>query len=250
MSPLTPEQQERIAKDMAANRARQAALTRQQRIEAGEFSLDLVRTAADPPENDPEFQKELSRFGAALRDAGVPYSQSAIAFDSVEGHGYPLPEFIVAMKVLGPPAIAALATAAGAWVQARYGRKVRLTIGDVEAEARTPEEVESLLRIAKQFQADNSRDGHRGALRRRDRRGRLAPQRRVSRIAAAASENGCDRWPTAYRHNQSCSMTPGLFPAPEPSGEVRPRMVPRLRGSAGSSEGLAFLGPEACCISR
>ena len=52
MSPLTPEQQERIAKDMAANRARQAALTRQQRIEAGEFSLDLVRTAADPPEND------------------------------------------------------------------------------------------------------------------------------------------------------------------------------------------------------
>ena len=159
MSPLTPEQQERIAKDMAANRARQAAFTRQQRIEAGEFSIDLVRTADDPPENDPEFQKELAQFGAALRDAGVPYSQTAIAFDSVEGHGYPLPEFIIAIKVLAPPAIAALATVAGAWVQARYGRKARLKIGDVEAEARTLEEVESLLQIAKQFQADNPPDG-------------------------------------------------------------------------------------------
>jgi hypothetical protein len=49
--------------------------------------------------------------------------------------------------------------ATGVWIHARSGRKVRLTIGDVEAEARTPEEVESLLRIAKQFQADNSQDG-------------------------------------------------------------------------------------------
>lgn len=159
MSPLTPEQQERIAKEMAANRARQDALTRKQRIEAGEFSIDLVRTADDPPENDPEFQKELSQFGASLRDAGVPYSQTAIAFDSVDAHGYPLPEFIIAIKVLGPPAIAALATAAGAWVQARYGRKVRLKIGDLEAEARTAEEVASLLQIAKQFQEENSPDG-------------------------------------------------------------------------------------------
>jgi monoterpene epsilon-lactone hydrolase len=29
-------------------------------------------------------------------------------------------------------------------------------------------------------------------------------------------------------------------------GYVRPRIIPRLRGSAGSSEGLAFLFPEAC----
>jgi hypothetical protein len=151
MSPLTPERQEQIAKDMAANRARQDALTRKERFEAGEFSINLVRSADDLPENDPEFQKELSRFGAALRDARVPYSQTAIAFDSVEGHGYPLPEFIIAIKVLGPPAIAAVATAAGAWVQARYGRKARLKIGDVEAEARTPEEVESLLRIRNSF---------------------------------------------------------------------------------------------------
>ncbi|MGC2221827.1 MAG: nucleotide-binding protein [Methylocella sp.] len=60
---------------------------------------------------------------------------------------------------MGPSVIAALATAAGVWFQARHGRKVRLKIGDVEAEARTAEEVESLLQLAKQFQADNSPDG-------------------------------------------------------------------------------------------
>jgi hypothetical protein len=38
--PLTPEQQKEIAQAFAANRARQA-LTRKQRFEAGEFSVEL-----------------------------------------------------------------------------------------------------------------------------------------------------------------------------------------------------------------
>jgi hypothetical protein len=149
--PLTPEQQEEMAKIFAASWARNDALMRKRRFEAGEFSIELERAADDPPENDPTFQNELSTFGAALSAASVPYSQTAIAFDSVDAHGYPLPEFIVALKVLGPPAIAALAAAAGAWVQARYGRKVRLKIGEIEAEARTVAEVEELLKRAAKF---------------------------------------------------------------------------------------------------
>jgi hypothetical protein len=47
---------------------------------------------------------------------------------------YPLPEFVI---VLGPAVIAATAAVCGAWVTARYGRKVRLKIGDMEAEGRT-----------------------------------------------------------------------------------------------------------------
>ena len=38
------------------------------------------------------------------------------------------------LSTLGPPAIADAAAVAGAWVNARYGRKVRLKVGDVEAE--------------------------------------------------------------------------------------------------------------------
>ena len=48
--------------------------------------------------------------------------------------------------------IAPLAGAVGAWIQARYGRKARIKIGEIEAEARTIEEVEELLKIAAEFQ--------------------------------------------------------------------------------------------------
>jgi hypothetical protein len=54
--------------------------------------------------------------------------------------------------VLGPAVIAATAAICGAWVQARYGRKVRLKIGDVEAEGRSVEEIETLLKQASDFQ--------------------------------------------------------------------------------------------------
>src|SRR5665213_117590 len=116
MSPTTPDWKEEAYAAFVSNHARQEALTRKQRFEAGEFSIELERAADDPPVNEPEFQKGLSAFGASLRAAGVPFSQTAIAMDAVDAHGYPLPEFIVAIQTLGPPTIAALATAAGAWV--------------------------------------------------------------------------------------------------------------------------------------
>jgi hypothetical protein len=43
------------------------------------------------------------------------------------------------------PIMGVLAAAIGAWLHARYGRKVRLKIGEVEAEAQTVEEVEKPL---------------------------------------------------------------------------------------------------------
>jgi hypothetical protein len=39
----------------------------------------------------------------------------------------------------------------GAWLQAKYRRKVRLKIGEIEAEAQTVEEVEKLFRRAEEF---------------------------------------------------------------------------------------------------
>ncbi len=153
MSPTTPDWKEEAFAAFVANHARQEALTRKQRLEAGEFSIELERAADDPPVGDPEFQKGLSAFGASLRAADVPFSQMAIAMDAVDAHGYQLPEFIVAIKTMGPPTIAALAAVAGAWVQARYGRKTRIKIGEVEAEARTVAEIEALLKLAEKYQS-------------------------------------------------------------------------------------------------
>ncbi|SAL85764.1 hypothetical protein AWB68_07796 [Caballeronia choica] len=74
-----------------------------------------------------------------------------MAFDSATVTGYPLAEFII--KELGPNLITALAAAAGVWISGRSGRKVRLKVGDIEAEARTIEEVEQLLKRAQAVQA-------------------------------------------------------------------------------------------------
>jgi hypothetical protein len=43
----------------------------------------------------------------------------------------------------------------GAWLNARYGRKVRLEIGDIKAEASTVKEVEALLALAQDTQRRN-----------------------------------------------------------------------------------------------
>ena len=115
----------------------------------GGVDLLLVRASDDPQENDPAFQEELSSFSKALRATGVNHSQFAIVFDAVEGGGYPLAQFAIEVVRSVVPAAAGVC---GAWVQARYGRKVRLKIGDVEAEGRTVEEIERLLKQAAEFQ--------------------------------------------------------------------------------------------------
>ncbi len=48
-----------------------------------------------------------------------------------------------------------LATALGAWLHARYGRKVRIKVGEIEAEAQTPEELEKLLEKAQEIRERN-----------------------------------------------------------------------------------------------
>jgi hypothetical protein len=51
-------------------------------------------------------------------------------------------EFIVTRaSIVGPVFVAVL----GAWLQARYGRKVRVKFDDIEIDAQTPEHVETLL---------------------------------------------------------------------------------------------------------
>ncbi len=152
MSFLTPEQEEAMFQMFLESEARTAAMVNRRRFEEGAFTLDLVKAEDEPGGGDEAFQQELSRFGAALHADSIAYSQSALALDAVDAHGFPLPEFVVAMKVLGPPAITAIAGYAVAWIQGRSGRKVRIKIGEIEAEGHTVEEITQLLEKAASFQ--------------------------------------------------------------------------------------------------
>jgi hypothetical protein len=55
------------------------------------------------------------------------------------------------------PLAGVIAATLGAWLHARYGRKVRLKIGDIEAEAQSEKQVQRLLEQAEEFQKRKSK---------------------------------------------------------------------------------------------
>lgn len=101
----------------------------------------------------PEYQQELRAFEKAFNDQGVPVdSERALA--KMAGGPFLSGEFVlkVADKI-GPPLIAGVA----GWLHGRAGRKVRLKVGDIEAEAPTIEEVENSSTGRKKFNNATSR---------------------------------------------------------------------------------------------
>lgn len=152
------EGQDRRAEAFAAfveHQKRQEARERQRLAERGEVSLEFVRAceAEDPRTED--FQADMTEVSNTLKANGVVFSRAVMTFDSVDGTGFPLPEFTVLLKTLGPVAIGALGAVSGGWVQARYGRKVRVKIGDLEAEGRSVEEVKALLKMAQDYKVSS-----------------------------------------------------------------------------------------------
>lgn len=155
MGRLTPEQLEEITRAWEENLARQAATARAERVKTGYLDIDLGSASDDPPVSAPEIQSALGAFSGVLHAAEIRFSQSAVAFDSVDAQGYPLAEFTI--KTLGPPVITAITAGITGWFAGRAGRKARLKFGDIEAEAATPEEVVKLLAAAANYQASISK---------------------------------------------------------------------------------------------
>lgn len=107
------------------------------------FELHLIRAPADAPPFSEEYQAELNLYSRQLG----PHSQVGFAMDAVGAVGGGLGEFIFAN---GPALLTGAAAVAGAYVTGRAGRKVKLKFGSVEIEARNPEEVAALLKLARE----------------------------------------------------------------------------------------------------
>src|SRR5438045_1224908 len=117
----------------------------------GKLLLTLNPAETDPPLRSPEYQDSLLQIRDALFENGMPPStvielqESEAASQTVLTGSFS----IELVKVVGPMLVGIVAT----WLAGRYGRKVRLKVGDIEAEARTVEEVETLLAQAKKMQS-------------------------------------------------------------------------------------------------
>ncbi|WP_091715193.1 hypothetical protein [Methylobacterium phyllostachyos] len=117
--------------------------------DAQSLKLTLLLAPDDGPKNGREAQDAIAGVSRELHQSGVSYSQRGMAFDSVDAVGFALPEYIIPLAQAVGPTLGVILVA---WLQGRAGRKVRLKVGDVEAEARTADEVERLLNKAAEMQ--------------------------------------------------------------------------------------------------
>jgi hypothetical protein len=117
-------------------------------MNADQIVLTPVPSSDEPDVPSEGTQAELRTFFEALHRHGVKATPNAIIRKAV-GAGWTFfgDFFIPIAQAVGPT----LGVVIVAWLQGRAGRKVRIKIGDIEAEARTPEEAEKLLRWAQEF---------------------------------------------------------------------------------------------------
>ena len=66
--------------------------------------------------------------------------------ESAGGGGFALGEFLAVAKTISP----ALAAIIGAWLHAKYSRKVKLKYKELQVEARTVEEVERVVKLVRE----------------------------------------------------------------------------------------------------
>jgi hypothetical protein len=119
-----------------------------------ELRLTLLPSPDDPSLRSPEFQQGLRQFEEFLRAQQLAYSSEIeLIEDATLRPTVYFGGFVI--ELLKSPAVGVIATAVGAWLHAKYGRKVRLKVGEIEVEAQTVAEVETLLKQAEEFQQRN-----------------------------------------------------------------------------------------------
>ena len=109
---------------------------------SGDILVVWQAAYGDPSKFSDEGVSVHKKVVGALEEARLPYTypNPVMAYDGVD-----LSFATIIAGPLGTASVSALAAVAGAFVQARLGRKVRIKIGDIEVEASSAAEVERLL---------------------------------------------------------------------------------------------------------
>ena len=113
----------------------------------------LIPAAEDGSRESVAMQTEFWGLTHALQARGLKVSTHVFVMDSVGGGMTNLGELTIDLARDFAPAVTAIL---GAWAQARFGRRVRLKVGDIEAEAKTIEEIQELLDLTNRHSRDTS----------------------------------------------------------------------------------------------
>jgi hypothetical protein len=119
--------------------------------------VELSPAPEDRPFRTPEYQADLRRFEQTVKYPGLRVSPRIELIEAAVGDAPAIYQGVFKIvadtwKTFGQAGVGA---ALGAWLTARYGRKVRVKIGDIEVEAQSPKQVEELLARAQKFAEKN-----------------------------------------------------------------------------------------------
>jgi hypothetical protein len=110
-----------------------------------ELTVTMIPAPEDPDGRGPGYQKQLSEFAKSLTKAGVEYEPSRRVL-LTETSGFIYYGTFVIQLIEGLGSTVAAVAAVAECLRGRSVRKVRLKVGDIEAEATTVGEVEKLLK--------------------------------------------------------------------------------------------------------
>lgn len=122
----------------------------------GTIRIRFDASVSDSPLNSPEYQRQLAEVDAAFKAEGLDVQPRLRFHDAIGGGGIYVGEFILKLA----PEIGTILTAVLiAWLKGASGRKVRLKVGDVEAEARTVADIEKLIKQAERLRTSSRKPG-------------------------------------------------------------------------------------------
>ena len=114
----------------------------------------MVRTPEDQPLRSKAFQRELRDFIESLEASGFKVGVTIELIEAAAGPDVPTYLGQFAIELAKNPLVGGAASAVVGFFAARYGRKVRLTLGNSEIEE-TEKQVRNLLKKPEEFQQRN-----------------------------------------------------------------------------------------------
>jgi hypothetical protein len=120
-----------------------------------EIKFILERSPEDGPQFSREHQASIGEVFTAFHNEGIKIQATAFAMDAVDAVGGATGEFLAFVKVLGPATIGAL----GGWLAGRNGRKVKIKVGEIEAEANTVKDLDQVLERVGKIKHENKPKG-------------------------------------------------------------------------------------------